>query len=200
MNKWIGIGRLTKDIELKNSAGGSSYCKFTIAVDRRNRKDGDQSADFINCTAFGKTAEFIAQYFGRGSKIVVEGRIETGSYKNKSGETVYTTDIMVEGVEFGESRSGGNGTAGQGQAQRQQAPAAAMTGPAAMPQTGFQQAGMMPQQGYQPGFQQGMPYQPQPGYQQSFMQPVKQPPSIGAAGEAFMQIPDAVEDEGLPFA
>jgi len=110
MQKYIAIGRLTKDIELKYTTGENStaVARFTIAVDRKIKKDGEQNADFISCVAFGKTAEFIQKYFTKGSKIVVVGRITTGSYTNKDGQKVYTTDVTVEEVEFAESKSSGN--------------------------------------------------------------------------------------------
>ena len=97
MNKAFIIGRLTKDPENKD-ANGTQVTKFTVAVDRR--KEG---ADFISCVAFGKTAEFVSKYFQRGSKIVIEGRIQTGSYE-KEGVKHYTTEIVAEAVEFGESK------------------------------------------------------------------------------------------------
>lgn len=110
MNKWIGTGRLTRDPEVRYSQGENSMAiaKFTLAVDRRFKKQGEQDADFINCVAFGKTAEFVEKYFSKGMKIIVEGRIQTGSYTNKEGNKVYTTDIAVEQVEFAESKRDGN--------------------------------------------------------------------------------------------
>lgn len=112
MQKFIGIGRLTKDVEVRYSQGENStaIARFTIAVDRKIKKEGEQNADFINCVAFGKTAEFVEKYFSKGSKIVVVGRITTGSYTNKDGQKVYTTDVTVEEVEFAESKhtDGGN--------------------------------------------------------------------------------------------
>ena len=82
-----------------------AIASFTLAVDRKFKKDGEQSADFINCKAFGKTAEVIEKYVSKGTKIIVEGRWQTGSYKNKDGATVYTNDCMVESIEFCESRN-----------------------------------------------------------------------------------------------
>ena len=100
MNKSIITGRLTKDPEIKD-CGNTKVAKFTIAS-QRSFKDssGNYGADFINCTAFGKTAEFLEKYFHKGSQICVEGRINTGSYTNKDGQKVYTTDVAVEKVEF----------------------------------------------------------------------------------------------------
>lgn len=99
MNKSIITGRLTKDPEIKE--GNTKVAKFTIAS-QRNFKDssGNYGADFILCTAFGKAAEFVEKYFHKGSQICVEGRINTGSYTNKDGQKVYTTDVAVEKVEF----------------------------------------------------------------------------------------------------
>lgn len=111
MNKWIGCGRLTRDPEVRYSQGENSLAvaKFSIAVDRRFKKQGEQDVDFINCVAFGKVAEFVEKYFSKGMKIIVEGRIQTGSYTNKDGQKVYTTDIAVEQVEFAESKREDNG-------------------------------------------------------------------------------------------
>ena len=103
MNKVILIGRLVRDTAM-NTAGNTTVCKFSIAVDRAYKKDGEQSADFISCVAFGKTAEFIGKYFSKGSKIVIEGEWRTGSYTNKDGNKVYTNDCLVNRVEFGESK------------------------------------------------------------------------------------------------
>lgn len=92
---------------MRYSQGSNSMAiaSFTLAVDRKFKKDGEQSADFINCKAFGKTAEVIEKYVSKGTKIIVEGRWQTGSYKNKDGATVYTNDCMVESIEFCESRN-----------------------------------------------------------------------------------------------
>lgn len=82
-----------------------AIARYTLAVDRRYKKDGEQTADFIRCTAFGRAGEFAEKYFHQGIKIVVEGRIQTGSYQNKDGQTVYTTDVIVENQEFAESKA-----------------------------------------------------------------------------------------------
>lgn len=108
MNKVILMGRLTRDPEVRQS-GDTVVARFSLAVDRRFKKDGDQTADFINCVAFGKTGEFIAKYAHKGTKFVIEGRIQTGSYTNKDGQKVYTTDVVVEQVEFAESKSSADG-------------------------------------------------------------------------------------------
>lgn len=107
MNRVILIGRLTRDPDVRYSQGEQStaVARFTLAVDRRFKRDGDQqTADFISCVAFGKTGEFIERYCHQGTKLVVEGRIQTGSYTNKEGTKVYTTDIFVENIEFAESK------------------------------------------------------------------------------------------------
>lgn len=111
MNKCVLMGRLTRDPEVRYTQGdnASAVARFSLAVDRRFKKDGEQTADFINCVAFGKTGEFIEKYGRQGTKFVVEGRIQTGSYTNKDGQKVYTTDVVVEQVEFAESKSSANG-------------------------------------------------------------------------------------------
>lgn len=145
MNKCILIGRLTRDPEVRYSQGenASAVARFSLAVDRKFKKDGEQTADFINCVAFGKTGEFIEKYGRKGTKFVVEGRIQTGSYTNKDGQKVYTTDVVVEQVEFAESKA-----------------------TTANNEDGYQAA------------------RPEPS---------------SVAGDGFMNIPDGVEDEGLPF-
>ena len=108
MNKVILMGRLTRDPEIRYSQGEQStaVARYTIAVDRRFRRDGDQqTADFINCVAFGRQGEFAEKYFRKGIKIAITGRIQTGSYTNKDGQRVYTTDVVVEEQEFAESKA-----------------------------------------------------------------------------------------------
>lgn len=112
MNKWVGIGRLTRDPEIRytNSQAGEQMCiaRYTLAIDRRFRKAGDESsptADFISCVAFGKQGEFAEKYLKQGTKIAATGRIQTGSYTNKDGQKVYTTDVVVEECEFAESKN-----------------------------------------------------------------------------------------------
>ncbi len=144
MNKVILMGRLTRDPDVRYSDQSSAVARFTLAVDRRFKRDGDQqTADFISCVAFGKTGEFIERYCHQGTKLVVEGRIQTGSYTNRDGNKVYTTDVIAENVEFAESKAA-----------------------AANNEGGYQAA------------------RPEPS---------------SAAGDGFMNIPDGVEDEGLPF-
>ena len=144
MNKVILMGRLTRDPDVRYSDQSSAVARFTLAVDRRFKRDGDQqTADFISCVAFGKTGEFIERYCHQGTKLVVEGRIQTGSYTNRDGNKVYTTDVVAENVEFAESKAAAVNNEG--------------------------------------------------GYQAA------RPEPSSAAGDGFMNIPDGVEDEGLPF-
>ena len=109
MNKVILMGRLTRDPEVRYSQGGENslaIARYTLAVDRRFKRNGDeQTADFIGCVAFGRNAEFAEKYFRQGLKVVVTGRIQTGSYTNKDGQKVYTTDVVVEDQEFAESKA-----------------------------------------------------------------------------------------------
>ena len=122
MNKVILMGRLTRDAEIRYSQGESAtaIARFSLAVDRRFRRDGDdQNTDFINCVAFGRTAEFLERFGRKGTKFVLEGRIQTGSYNNKDGQKVYTTDVVVENIEFAESKN----SSGSGGSTNQPAPA-----------------------------------------------------------------------------
>lgn len=107
MNKVILMGRLTREPEIKYTQGNNAMCvaRFSLAVDRKFKRDGEPTADFINCVAFGKTAEVLEKYCAKGTKLVVEGRIQTGSYTNRDGQKVYTTDIAVENLEFAESKA-----------------------------------------------------------------------------------------------
>lgn len=148
MNKVILMGRLTRDPEIRyaNNANSTCIANYTLAVDRRFKRQGDeQTADFIRCVAMGKGGEFAEKYLHQGTKIVVEGRIQTGSYTNRDGQKVYTTDVIVESQEFAESK-------------------------AAATKNGNQNA--------------SAPSRPEP---------------TQAAGDGFMNIPDAIEEE-LPFA
>lgn len=113
MNKVILIGRLTKDPDVKTLTSGSSVGRYTLAVERRFKRDGEPTADFINCVVFGKSAEFSQKYLHKGTKVAVTGRIQTGSYTNKDGNKVFTTDVVVEEQEFAESKASSqhNGTA-----------------------------------------------------------------------------------------
>lgn len=114
MNKSILVGRLTRDPEVRYSQGenANAVARFTIAVNRRfKNNEGNYDADFINCVAFGKSAEFIEKYFKKGMAIGITGRIQTGNYTNKDGVKVYTTDVVVEEAEFVESKNSGGSSA-----------------------------------------------------------------------------------------
>lgn len=150
MNKVMLMGRLTRDPDVRYSQGERSMAiaRFTLAVDRR-RRSGDNgsnegTADFISCVAFDRQAEFAEKYLRQGTKMVVTGRIQTGSYTNKDGQKVYTTDVVVEDFEFAESKAAGEGSG-------------------------------------------------------SYSAPQGRPAPSTAAGDGFMNIPDGVEDDGLPF-
>ena len=181
MNKVILMGRLTRDPEIRYAAGDNTLAiaRFTLAVDRRFRRDnngGDQqTADFINCVVFGKLAEHVEKYYRQGLKVAVTGRIQTGSYTNRDGQKVYTTEVIVEESEFAESKnaSAGSGSyAGYGQ------------------QSSYQQP-------YQPSQQQAQPFQPNPA--QASAAPAPQAPASGnSALDGFMNIPDGIDEE-LPF-
>lgn len=151
MNKVLLMGRLTRDPEVRYSTSGDqqlAIARYTLAVDRRFRRNGDdQSADFIRCVAFGRSGEFAEKYFHQGIKIVVEGRIQTGSYQDKDGKTVYTTEVVVENQEFAESKNADS--------------SASYSAPASAPKTESQ--------------------------------------PTADAGDGFMNIPDNVDDSGLPF-
>ncbi len=128
MNKVILMGRLTRDPEISYSGGenSSAYARYALAVDRRFRRgnDGEQTADFIRCVAFGRQAEFAERYLRQGIKIAITGRIQTGSYTNRDGQRIYTTDVVVEEQEFAESKSVSDSHAG-GSYQAAPAPAPA---------------------------------------------------------------------------
>lgn len=144
MNRAILMGRLTRDPEVRYTSGERSMAvaRYTLAVDRRGRgnNNGEQTADFINIVAFDKAGEFAERYFRQGMRVLVSGRIQTGSYANKDGQKVYTTDIVVDSQEFADSKGAGSGS-GSGSSATPSAP----------------------------------------------------------MGDGFMNIPDGVEDEGLPF-
>ena len=157
MNRVILMGRLTRDPEVRYSQGERTMAiaRYPIAVDRRGRRgqDGnDQSADFIQCVAFDRAGEFAEKYFRQGMRVLVSGRIQTGSYVNRDGQKVYTTDVIVDDQEFADSKG------------------------AASDMSGYQNAG---------------------GYQQPAQ--AQRPAPSSAIGDGFMNIPDGVEDEGLPF-
>ncbi len=132
MNKVILMGRLTRDPEVRYSAGenATAVARYTVAVDRRfarRNEEGGQTADFIGCVAFGRSAEFAERYLHQGTKVVVTGRIQTGSYTNRDGQRVYTTDVVVEDQEFAESKA----AASENGANFSSAPAPAASRPAA---------------------------------------------------------------------
>ena len=158
MNKVILMGRLSRDPEVRYSQGerAMAIARYTLAVDRRGRRGGNddsQTADFIPCVAFDRAGEFAEKYFHQGTKIVVTGRIQTGSYTNRDGQKVYTTEVIVEDQEFAESKNAsGSGNYGGGSGS------------------------------YDGGYR-----------------PAERPAPSSAIGDGFMNIPDGVEDEGLPF-
>ena len=114
MNKVILMGRLTRNPDVRYSQGEKATCvaRYTLAVNRRFRREGDQDADFINCVAFGRQGEFAEKYLKQGTKIVISGRIQTGSYTNRDGVKVYTTDVVVEECEFAESKNAAGDNSG----------------------------------------------------------------------------------------
>lgn len=114
MNHVVLIGRLVRDPEIRYSQGEKpmAIAKYTLAVDRRYKREGEQTADFIRCIAFGKNAEFAEKYMSQGRKFAVEGSIQTGSYQNKDGQTVYTTDVIVNGQDFCDSKPASSGNSG----------------------------------------------------------------------------------------
>lgn len=121
------MGRLTKDPDIRYTQGEKGLCvaRYTLAVDRKFKKQGEQSADFISCVAWGKAGEVAEKYYKKGTKIAITGRIQTGSYKNKDGVTVYTEDVIVEEQEFAESKNASAGNAS--------APSAPASSPASAP-------------------------------------------------------------------
>ena len=166
MNKVILMGRLTRDPEVRYSQGETplAIARYTLAVDRRgtrNNGSDDQNADFIGCVAFGRPGEFAERYLRKGTKIAVTGRIQTGSYQNRDGQTVYTTDVVVEDQEFADSKGASTGNDGFAN----------------------QSYGNQGGQRYS-----GQSYQPQ-----------SRPAPSSAIADGFMNIPDGVDDEGLPF-
>jgi single-strand DNA-binding protein len=121
MNKAILMGRLTRDPEVRYSQGAqpTAVARFSIAVDRRFKRDGEPDADFFNCTAFGKQGEFVEKYIHKGTKVVLSGKIQNDNYTNKDGQQVYATRIIVDEIEFAESKNasgGGTANGGNGQA------------------------------------------------------------------------------------
>lgn len=114
MNHVVLIGRLVRDPEIRYSQGEKpmAIAKYTLAVDRRYKRGGEPTADFIRCISFGNNAEFAEKYMTQGRKFAVEGSIQTGSYQNKDGQTVYTTDVIVNGQDFCDSKPASSGNSG----------------------------------------------------------------------------------------
>ena len=125
MNKVILMGRLTRDPEIRYSQGNDqmAIARYTLAVERRYNRNAEQTADFINCVAFGRLAEVAEKYFHRGTKLAVTGRIQTGSYTNKDGNKVYTTDVVIEDQEFAESKGSSSSDGGSYQPAGRPSPA-----------------------------------------------------------------------------
>ena len=206
MNKVILMGRLTRDPEIRRTQGNNPMCiaNFTVAVDRRGRgREGDPTADFIPCVVFGKAAEHVEKYYRKGLKTCLSGRIQTRNYTNKEGVKVYVTEVIVEDLEFAESKNASGGGQPQGGYQQQGYPPQGNGYQQAPPQGGYggQPQGGYQQQGYPPqgnGYQQAPPQggyggQPQGGYQQGgYQQPQ------GGSLDGFMNIPDGIDEE-LPF-
>ena len=147
MNKTIVMGNLTKDPEVRYTQGENSMAvaKYTLAVNRRGKQRENNDADYIPCVAFGKLAEFADKYYHKGTKALVTGHLQSGSYVNKEGQKVYTLDLIVEDQEFAESKNAASGNSDGG------------------------------------------------------YRPAERPAPSSAIGDGFMNIPDGVEDEGLPF-
>ena len=169
MNKVILMGRLTRDPEVRYSAGDNSLAiaRYTLAVDRRFRRDGEATADFISCVSFGKTAEFAEKYYHQGTKIAISGRIQTGSYTNRDGQKVYTTEVVVEEQEFAESKAANSGYQSNG---------------------GFQGGNNYQNNYNNDGFG--------GGFSRGNSAPAA--PMGGGSADGFMNIPDGIDEE-LPF-
>ena len=201
------MGRLTRDPEVRYSAGesGTAIARYTLAVDRRFKRDGEATADFISCVSFGRTAEFAEKYFRQGLKIIVSGRIQTGSYTNRDGQKVYTTEVVVEEQEFAEGKNSSQQGAGQQPPQnyggQQNAPQQSVpqqnTTQQSQPQGYGQQGGYnVPQQSAPKSQPQGYGQQSVP--QQNAPQQNYGGGSFGMGDDGFMNIPEGLDDE-LPF-
>ncbi len=158
MNRVILMGRLTRDPEVRYSQGERTMAiaRYTLAVDRRGRRNQDgneQTADFIPCVAFDRAGEFAEKYFHQGMRVLISGRIQTGSYVNRDGQKVYTTEVIIEDQEFADSKGASSDMSGYNNS----------------------------------------------SYQQPAPAPAQRPAPSSAIGDGFMNIPDGVEDEGLPF-
>lgn len=115
MNKVILMGRLTRDPEVSTSQQGNTFARYSVAVDRKIKREGQPEADFFNCVSYGKQAEFVEKYLKKGTKVVLSGRLENNNYTNKDGQKVYDVRISVEEIEFAESKTGsGQGQTNQG--------------------------------------------------------------------------------------
>ena len=194
MNKVILMGRLTRDPEVRYSAGesGTAIARYTLAVDRRFKRDGEATADFINCVSFGRTAEFAEKYFRQGLKIIVSGRIQTGSYTNRDGQKVYTTEVVVEEQEFAEGKNSSQQGAGQPQGYGQQGGYNAQQ-PQGTPQFQPQSQGASQSQPQSQGYGQQGGYSAPQNAQQNYGGG-----SFGMGDDGFMNIPEGLDDE-LPF-
>ena len=208
MNNVVLMGRLTRDpvITYPQNDGGMAIARYTLAVDRKKRanaKEGEQTADFISCVCFGKTAEFVANYLHQGIKVAVTGRIQTGSYTNKDGQKVYTTDVIVDTHEFAEPRNSQTGNSGQPQNQGY-VPQPQQGGYQQPPQNQGYTQQQIPQGGYQQP-QQNQGYQSPQGYPQNQgYAPQQQPPqNQGYAPQQNLTPPDDFGfggfDETIPF-
>ena len=138
MNKVVLVGRLTRDPEVRYSQGdnATAVARYTLAVDRRFRRDGEPTADFIPCVIFGRSAEFAEKYFHQGMRVSISGRIQTGSYTNREGQKVYTTEVVVEDQEFAESKASSDSYAAA-HPRTEAAPATSMPSPSAASADGF---------------------------------------------------------------
>ena len=138
MNKVVLVGRLTRDPEVRYSQGNNAtaVARYTVAVDRRFKRDGEPTADFIPCVVFGRSAEFAEKYFRQGMRVSISGRIQTGSYTNREGQKVYTTEVVVEEQEFAESKASSDSYAAS-HPQQNAAPAPSMPNPGAASADGF---------------------------------------------------------------
>lgn len=172
MNKVVLMGRLTRNPDVRYSQGERATCvaRYTLAVNRRFRREGEQDADFINCVAFGRNGEFAEKYLKQGTKIVISGRIQTGSYTNRDGNRVYTTDVVVEEQDFAESKASAAGYNGGG-----------------YNAGGYNAGGYNPEPAYQA-----------PAADMQPAQTASRPSPTQAAGDGFMTIPEGIEEE-LPF-
>ena len=184
MNKVILMGRLTRDPEIRYSQGeqATAIARYTIAVDRRFRRNNDgQSADFIGCVAFGRQAEFAEKYLHKGTKIALTGRIQTGSYTNRDGQKVYTTDVIIEEQEFAESKAASENRQG------------------GSPYSSYNGGGSYNSGNSGYSRQSSAPAPAAPAAAGGYREEQRSEGFASEIGEGFMNIPEGVEDEGLPF-